>query len=435
MIKKYFINFLVFFKQDLAFKCFIAGIFLLASAPFIALIFIIISTAFGLKRNFKLLIKDKLNYLLFGSAFMMILKSIISSFSEINTLEGWEPILNWAGLGNWIPLFIVYMGSQIYIKSSAQRELIAKTIILGTIPVIFSCLTHYYLGWFGPYELFNGLIIWYQRPRTEIYQPVTGLFNNPNYTGAWLSMILPFLLAYLSKKRNETEKYKFVIVFILSILLVISISLINSRGAWLGVFATIPFMFGQNIIFWFLPLCIFLIFSIFACNLQIFSENLKFLICWIIPQNFLSNFNDFTISYENMPRLLIWQESFNLIIQKPFLGWGAASFPVLFQNLHNEWKGHPHNLFLEISISYGLITAILISTFLAIIIYKSFLIFKKKELKNNFYERAWLVSASIFLILHLFDIVYFDFRISIIFWILLSGLRGILNQSKTILKM
>ena len=38
------------------------------------------------------------------------------------------------------------------------------------------------------------------------------------------------------------------------------------------------------------------------------------------------------------------------------------------------------------------------------------------------YDRAWFISFSVILFSQLFDIQYYDFRISMIFWILLSGL-------------
>ena len=45
----------------------------------------------------------------------------------------------------------------------------------------------------------------------------------------------------------------------------------------------------------------------------------------------------------------------SLIIEKPLIGWGAASFPILFAlKNENTWYGHSHNLFMELSISYGL---------------------------------------------------------------------------------
>ena len=112
------------------------------------------------------------------------------------------------------------------------------------------------------------------------------------------------------------------------------------------------------------------------------------------------------------------------------MGWGAASFPILYFNQYGEWKGHPHNLFLELSVSYGLITSTLVFIFIGILICRTFRNFHKSKITNNSFDRAWWTSVIVFLILHCFDITYFDLRISIVFWILLAGLKGISNQPK-----
>ncbi len=413
--------------KNIGYKAFLIGIFFLASAPSLALFFMVMPIFFGLKKACKTLIKDKLNYLIFIAGIIMITKSMYVSFLNTNEIEGWDSILNWAGLGNWIPLFIIYFGAQLYVQNAAQRSLLAKTLILGTVPVLFSCFTQYFLEWYGPYELFNGFIIWYQRSRTDLSTPVTGLFNNPNYTGAWLAMIWPFLLSYLSQKRKDGDKLKFIVVFFLSVLFIFAISLINSRGAFLGILASIPLVFGKGIIIWFLPLVIFISSSIVLCKLAIFPDNIRNIFCFLIPNNILTNFNDLSLTYENIPRLAIWGKAINLITNRPFFGWGAATFPILYFSQYGEWKGHPHNLFLELSISYGLITALLVFIFIGILLLRTFKNIKKSK---NYFEKAWYASIIVFLILHSFDIVYFDARISIVFWLLLAGLKGISNQPK-----
>ena len=419
-------------KTDLEFKIFTLGIFFLASAPSVSFLLLLFPTISGLRKNYKDLKKDKLNYLLLSAAFIMIAKSIITSYLGSDDIKDWESSLNWAGLGNWIPHFLIYCGSQRFVQSSDQRSLIAKSLILGTVPVIFSCFSQYFLGWYGPYKLLNGFVVWYQRSRADLNQPITGLFNNPNYAGAWLAMIWPFLLSYLSQKRKNSPKFEFITVFALSILFVAAISLINSRGAFLGALASIPLVFGQGVIFWFLPIVSLTFLSIFICTLPTAPENIKSIICFLIPNNILTNFNELTFRIENLPRVIIWGKAFNLIAQKPFFGWGAATFPILYFSQYGDWKGHPHNLFLELSISYGLVTSLLIFTFIAILLIKTFKKIYVEKISGNYFERAWYTSIVVFLILHSFDIVYFDARISLLLWILLAGLKGVLNQTKNL---
>ena len=50
------------------------------------------------------------------------------------------------------------------------------------------------------------------------------------------------------------------------------------------------------------------------------------------------------------------------------------------------------------------------------------------ENKKTIFDRAWIISLIILIILHLVDIQYFDGRISIAGWILLAGTRNILLE-------
>ena len=47
---------------------------------------------------------------------------------------------------------------------------------------------------------------------------------------------------------------------------------------------------------------------------------------------------------------------------------------------------------------------------------------------HDFYERAWWCSIFVFMISQSVDIQYFDGKISILFWILLAGLRNIIKK-------
>ena len=83
--------------------------------------------------------------------------------------------------------------------------------------------------------------------------------------------------------------------------------------------------------------------------------------------------------------------------------------------------------------SYGIFPAIVIFSYFIILL---FLVFKKISVSSNkesdifsrINQKAWATSALIFLLTHLVDIQYFDARISVMFWILLAGLRSSLRE-------
>ena len=415
---------------NLSDNLFWGGIFLLPSAPFFSIILFIYPIFLGIRINTKNILKDKANLLLVTVATSMIIKSLITSLVLKEELNNWDQSLNWIGLGNYIPLFLFYLGFQPYLNSDLKREKLGKFLLLGTIPVIFSCFSQYFLKWYGPYEFLNGLIIWFQRPLTEVNQPVSGLFNNPNYTGAWLAMIWPYSLALQSHFKNNKKSFSYFLIFCLCISIIFTLNLINSRGAWLGVLLSIPIMYGKNILVWFIPFVIFLSLYLIICIVPNVPLNLQSYLRSLIPQNILTNFEEINISLDNWPRLLIWKNALLLIFEKPFFGWGAASFPLIYLSQTGLWKAHPHNLFLELSVSYGLIPSLLLVVFITIILKDTYKYVYNSHYQFNKFNRACWASVLIFLTLQMFDIVYFDFRISIIFWVLLAGLRNIFYEKK-----
>ena len=61
-------------------------------------------------------------------------------------------------------------------------------------------------------------------------------------------------------------------------------------------------------------------------------------------------------------------------MERPLFGWGAATFPILFNSKYTEFTRaySSCNLILEMSYSYGTIFAFIITLSILIIIFKSF---------------------------------------------------------------
>ena len=66
----------------------------------------------------------------------------------------------------------------------------------------------------------------------------------------------------------------------------------------------------------------------------------------------------------------VWFTSVNLIVKNPLIGIGPSVFPYLYKSIKDAFAGHPHNLFLELSLSYGLIVSIIIFTTIIFLLYK-----------------------------------------------------------------
>ena len=422
------------------------GVFLLASAPFISSLLFLISLSFSIFRNGLQITKDKWNYLFVIASILMIIVSFTHfnnyeyiSFSlfrlrageEIETIIDNNPYSSFIGLANWIPLFFCFFGFQTYLKTCSDRKIIIKLFVAGSVPVLISGFGQLFLGWHSPLELFNGLIIWFQKPKGTF----SGLFNNQNYAGCWLSIIWPFSITIFHERTKSLFKKATSLVFIISI--GIASFLTFSRNSWGGLLITIPLLFGSLTINWILPV-IFLFLSLIVINLSNYlPENFTSIIDSLLP----AKFNIFEQIYKQfLPssypedaknRINIFIFGIKMIFSNPLLGWGAASFPIYYGLKNNIYLSHSHNLIIDTAFNFGLIVAISIFTNIFLI---SFLSFKKinydsqKDFSDNLFEKAWWTSFFVLFCSQMFDVQYYDLRISISFWILLAGLKCIISE-------
>jgi len=298
-------------------------------------------------------------------------------------------------------------------------------------------LTQYFLGWYGPYEIFNKLIIWYQRPLMD-GAGVTGLFNNYNYSGAWLSIVLALIVGLFFKSTNNKNQKLITLIFIFAFIYMIILT--TSRNALLAVLITIISLIPiKKIRFLFISVFAGLGFLI-TTLIPIFPSNIQNSIFTFIPSSLLAKTTLNSINELNsFPRIELWLKSIKLIKSNLLIGYGGGSFSDLYHLNNGQFEGmqHSHNLILEIAFNYGLPSSILIIGGMLFILFKSYRSLKsnRKEshlnIKKNFNEfnNAWITSFIIFLFLHMFDITYFDGRISLIAWILLAGMRQIINEN------
>jgi len=93
---------------------------------------------------------------------------------------------------------------------------------------------------------------------------------------------------------------------------------------------------------------------------------------------------------------------------------------------------HSHNLIIDSAFNYGIPIAIIIFFSILKIMYNSFkniYLLKSNKVENIYFERAWWTAFFVLLCTQMFDVQYYDGRISMAFWILLSGLKCNLDEN------
>lgn len=312
-------------------------------------------------------------------------------------------------------------GLRIYLLKKDQRIVFSKYLLAGTIPVLLSCVLQLWFGFDrGPYTTLNNLIIWFQYP-IKLVGGLTGLFNNQNVLGMWLSVSLALSLGLIKEEKNAISKLS-LLSFI--ILIIYFIFLTNSRNAFLGLLITIFISRGIKKGFYIL---ISSISFLFVTNILFpFENNNNFV---LIPIKLLEKLQPSYSFFED--RIYIWNEALKLILQRPFLGWGGSTFPYL---LPKEGIGfvanHTHNLQLELAFSFGIPASLIFTFFIIKLARKSFnnIFIDKKDGASNMINKSWFLCFVLILVSHITDMTFFDGRISMIFAIIISGLINIVNE-------
>ena len=213
--------------------------------------------------------------------------------------------------------------------------------------------------------------------------------------------------------------------------------LTDSRNAWGAIVLGLPLVVGSASWSWLIPLMIICFLPVIIAVLPGFDFGIQQLARSIVPESIWMRLNDMqfvdTRTFE-ATRIGQWKVALNLIFEKPWLGWGAAAFSIIYPLRTGLFHGHSHNLPLELAISHGILVSLLINIFVfsLLIISGFYRIFNKLNSKKIIIvDRAWWTSTLILICFHATDIPLFDSRVNILGWILLIGLRCMIYNSKS----
>ena len=407
------------------------GTFFLPTVLPISGIFFIFSIFISFLETKFLLLNDKWNLSLICIGGLFIFNCIRLNILNLESLNYIDKKIATLDLFNWIPLFILFISSQYYLKSKSQRYSFSKYLISGTIPVLISCILQYQFNIYGPFKTFYGLIVIFNK-RLMPNEGVSGLFSNANYTGMWLTLSLPILLLLIFKAKKFN--YKKLILFFILLLTIYIIFLTVSRNAIAGFLSTLLLIFGikKFLIFSFIIFLLYLSFGILEPfinlkNLNLFREfQIDYLISKLNPNN-ISSLLEIT-------RIKIWINTLKLVVQKPIFGFGAATFPIVFYSVSNLEVQHSHNILIQLAFDYGIPISIFLVLFVILLFSRSLInIVQTKDFDDSFLlNKCWLASCLVAILNNINDITYYDGKISILIWVFLAGLKCIFDETNQI---
>ena len=400
---------------------FLLGTFFLGSVLPLSIIFYLISILISFRHKTFQIFKNQFNNFLLIISGLMIFSNLNNSLN-VNSKDFFEI---WISLFNWLPLFFLYSCSKIYLNSIEKRVIFSKFLMAGTIPVLISCILQNWFGVVGPFELFNGLIVWYMDKLDLNDIAISGLFSNRNYAGLWLSATLGLSIYELLNLQGNLYKKIFIIVF--NLLTILFTIFTFSRNALLGLLIIFVVVLKKfKFIIPFFSMYIFSNFLILNSSIGSFLE-----------LNNLSNLKRFFIlnleNILNFNRIEVFSITSRLILEKPIFGWGSSTFAEMYKMSGGiQSTQHSHNIILELAYNYGIPIALLLAGFVSFLLFKTIktVYFKYTENEKNLINKCWLASSLVVTISHLSDITYYDGKISILIWVLLSGLECIIKEGQ-----
>lgn len=320
------------------------------------------------------------NFIL-GLLFVFALINLVSGKKFFSAWEG-LPLLFlffWRGLrvsfnpSNWIryggkfwdhlPYFII---PQLNVKKI--KTIIYSTLVVASFVVIMGILQYIFN--------FNYPFLKEQQPFT--YGRFIGLnFRNPLHTGGYYSIIAIVSFIFFCYS-GENTKIK-VGLFILTLLNFAAVGLNSSRTYYVAILPTVVSILLRGKIKW-LILGSGLIFLLFISIFK-YSNNIK---------NRITSIFDTKENLSNVERLWMWKTALKIMKNHPVIGVGDGNwakeveiyfqkekeqYPLLWiisraykaglseKDILSVYKGHPHNTYLNVGVSEGLIGLILFVLF------------------------------------------------------------------------
>ena len=399
-------------------RCFQLGLFLLPSSALLGSLLLFPALLCGSAGRDRPYWSDPWNAPLLVASILMI----------FGCFQADDSGLAWVGLANWIPFFWGFWGFQPYVSSREARRRCALWLVAGSVPVVVTGLGQLWWGWQGPWQLLGGLIVWFMAAGGRPEGRLSGLFDYANIASAWLALVWPLTLAALVQQ--GLSRWRRCVVVILAVLMVVALVLTESRNGWGSLVLVVPLVLGPPSWPWLIPLLVLALVPVLLSVLPGVPPLLQDPARTLVPETLWARLSDSQYGGERIlasTRISQWNVALQLIGERPWLGWGAAAFSVIYPLRTGQWHGHAHNLPLELAISHGLPVALLLVGFVL-----ALLLMNLCRAPSGLFDRAWWTALFILIILHGTDLPFFDSRLNIAGWILLAGLRSRIREGQTI---
>ncbi|MBE9044629.1 O-antigen ligase family protein [Pleurocapsales cyanobacterium LEGE 10410] len=397
---------------------------LFPAAGIVGLLVVLIKVWHG---HYRQIIAERLNQ---GWVILAGLLIISSAFAA-------RPQESWLGLANFLPFFALFMALRVLIRKPVQLRQLSWLLIFPSLPIVMLGFGQLYAAWETP-AIIESILGWKLVSQGVPQGRMSAVFINSNFLAIYLTIAFALTLGlwleiWQSWQQKSTTKHAYVVLALLSLILLFDFGglvLTSSRNAWglsLIILVAYAIYLGWRYCLWIAGIATTVILWIFfAPNSD--STQLRQIVPAFIWLR-LSSQSYSSVSIEKL-RLTQWQFCWDLIEQRPLLGWGLRNFSPIYQSKTNFWLGHPHNLFLMLGAETGIISTLLLMAIVGSIMTQATILFinwSDSNFKPIFF--SYLVAFASCILFNLTDVSIFDLRVNTTIWILLSAISGVVAES------
>ncbi|VEP17311.1 Lipid A core-O-antigen ligase-like enyme [Hyella patelloides LEGE 07179] len=359
---------------------------------------------------------------------------ILAVWLIINSFFAYQPSEAWLGLANFLPFFALFIAISNLVNTCGQLYKLAWLLIIPSVPIIVLGLYQLYFNGSSP-QLLANILGWKLIPQGVPPGRMSSVFIYANFLAIYLSFTFILTVGLWLSNWYSKPKQNSSLIILTVVLIINSIGLIlaNSRNSWLIVFLAC-FTFAIYLSwYWLVSGITATIAIILGASFGDFWGQQ-----WlrkIVPELIWGRLSD--EMYPDRPvetlRITQWQFCWSKIQERPLMGWGLRNFTPLYLEETNFWFGHPHNLFIMLSLEIGIVGTIFLCLIVGYILVKAILslIANQKTTLNqqdkliNFTYVITFISCVLF---NIFDVTLFDLRVNTIGWIILAVIAGVIQK-------
>ena len=327
----------------------------------------------------------------------------------------------WLGLGNWLPFFWFFLAIRPYLATTAARSRLGFWFCAATVPVVVMGWLQHAMGWDRQLDALGGLIRW---PMSD---PLSGtsLFDNPNVTGAWLAMVMPFVALRALNRQQPMEQR--LAAWLLALGSVATLVLSASRNAIATLVVSWSWSGGRRLQ-WGVALAAVVYGLLVMARLNgVLADPLAAM----VPEALVNKL----VLLEEGARPLharrehIYAMAWQWIQQNPLWGVGAQGFGDLYRTHVISELGEPisvithsHSLMLEFSVSHGVPALLILAGVIGSGLARGGIACWRRTLSRS--DQSWWLAGLLLSWLHIWDVPFFDSRLNIAGWLVFAAITA-----------